>query len=120
LTWEQWTEVLSTPGDLTRLRQRIERWESPQATLLELRLSGLFSPSDEAELVRIDELLAARFVLGRIDKSALMPAPTDDSWLADLPSGVLVETARRLQAMPDSPVAAQALLELYRLAQQVP
>ncbi len=106
------------PGDLTRLRERIERWESPQSTLLELRLSGLFSPRDDAELVRIDELLAARFVCGRIDTTGLIPAPTDDGWLANLPPGVLVETARRLQAMTDSPVAAQALLDLYRLSQE--
>lgn len=118
LVWEQWNEVLSTPDDATRLRERIERWESPQTTLLELRLSGLFSPRDEAELTRIDELLAARFVSGRIDRSALVPAPTDDGWLADLPPGVLVETARRLQGMTESPVAAQALLDLYRLSQE--
>jgi hypothetical protein len=85
---------------------------------MELRLSGLFSPRDEAELVRIEELLAARFLHGRVDASGLVPAPADDSWLADLPPGALVETARRLQAMADSPVAGQALLDLYRLAQE--
>jgi predicted phosphodiesterase len=118
LNWEQWTEALNMPGDLTRLRERIERWESPQTTLLELRLSGLFSPRDEAELTRIEELLAARFVCGRTNTTALLPAPADDAWLADLPPGVLVETARRLQAMTDSPIAAQALLDLYRLSQE--
>lgn len=118
LNWEQWTESLSAPGDLERLRERIERHQSPQATLLELRLSGIFSPRDQAELARIEELLAARFVLGRIDAAALVPAPSDDSWLADLPPGVLVETARRLQGMTDSRVADQALLDLYRLAQE--
>jgi DNA repair exonuclease SbcCD nuclease subunit len=118
LVWEQWSEELRAPGDLTRLLERIERYESPQTALLELRLRGLSSPRDAAELTRINELLAARFVSGRIDRSALVPAPADDGWLADLPPGVLVETARRLQAMTESPVAAQALLDLYRLSQE--
>ena len=118
LVWEQWNEALGSPGDATRLRERIERHASPQATLVELRLSGLFSPRDEAELSRIEELLVAHFAYGRTDKTALVPAPADDSWLADLPPGVLVETARRLQGTADSPVATQALLDLYRLVQE--
>ena len=118
LEWELWVETLHMPGDLSRLRERIEHLASPQTTLLEVRLSGLFSPRDEAELARIEELLAARFVFGRVDTSGLVPAPADHSWLADLPPGVLVETAARLQAMTDSPVATQALLDLYRLSQE--
>jgi DNA repair exonuclease SbcCD nuclease subunit len=120
LSWEQWTETLNVPGDVARLRERVERWESPQTTLLELRLAGLFSPSDDLELARIEELLAARFVCGRTDTTSLVPAPADGAWLANLPPGVLVETARRLQAMADSPAAAQALLDLYRLSQEAP
>jgi DNA repair exonuclease SbcCD nuclease subunit len=118
LTWEQWTQSLTASDDLQRLRERIEKLESPESTLVELRLSGLFSPRDEADLKRIEELLAARFAYARIDRTALVPAPTDDSWLADLPPGVLVETARRLRGKVDSPAATRALLDLYQFVQE--
>ncbi len=114
LTWLQWAEVFQQTGDAARLRQRIEQVESPASTLLEVRLTGLMNPREQAELQHIRELLAARFLYARLDDTPLVPTPEDDSWLVDLPAGVLQETARRLQASTD-PAASQALLEMYRL-----
>lgn len=121
LEWEQATEVLASAGQLERLRNRIERHEKPGSTLLEVRISGLLSPGDLAELGRIEELLAARFLYGRLDRAGLVAAPEDDSWLAEVPPGVVQETARRLKGKidtPESAVATQALLDLYRLVQE--
>ena len=121
LRWEQWQEVLRNEGDVTRVRERVEQIAEPQATLLELTLSGLFSPRDEAELLRVEELVAARLCYGRVDRTSLVPSPEDESWILDLPEGTLRETAQRIRqqlAGPTRETASTALLELYRLVRE--
>jgi hypothetical protein len=123
LTWEQWSDELRTSADLRAVATRCEQLTAPERLLVELHLSGLFSPSDAPELTRIEELLAARLCYSRIDTSRLLPSPNDDAWLADLPVGVLRETAQRLQQQasgPQAEVASRALLELYRLSRVSP
>jgi DNA repair exonuclease SbcCD nuclease subunit len=122
LTWEQWPEALQAgDGKLAALCQRIEQLPSPETTLLELNLSGLFSPTETNELARLEELLAARLFYGRVNREGLLPSPDDDAWITELPAGVLQVTAERLRQQTNGSagnVASRALLELYRLAQE--
>lgn len=126
----QWTvieEDLREPGDLLRVRERIEAMENRETTLLEARLRGLLSAQERDELLRLQELLTAQFLYGRINAALLRPSPQDDSWLAGLPAGVIREAAVRLRELADpgytsqrpegasAEVAVRALLELYAL-----
>ncbi|MBI3801752.1 MAG: hypothetical protein HY268_32885 [Deltaproteobacteria bacterium] len=127
LHWTVIEESLREPGDLARVRAEIEALENCETTLLELRLGGLLSAQERDELLRLQELLTARFLCGRINTASLRPAPQDDSWLAGLPACVIREAASRLHELSDlsytgqrpegaSPdVAARAFLELYAL-----
>jgi adenylate kinase family enzyme len=127
--------MIAKEGDelgIDGIRGRIEALENSALTLLELRISGLLPAQDRDELLRLQEILASRFLFGRIDASQVRPSPQDESWLAGLPAGVLREAAARLQELTDpyytgqrpegaSPeVAARALLELYTLITEVP
>ena len=128
LRWAVIEENLREMGDLARVRGRIEALENSAATLLEVRLGGLLSAEERDELPRLQELLASRFLCGRINTSLLRPSPQDESWLAGLPAGVIREAAARLRELTDpsyagqrpegasAEVAARALLELYALA----
>lgn len=128
LVWSVMEDELREPGDLARVRARIEALDNPGATLLDLRVGGLLAAQDRDELVRIEELLASRFLFGRIDPARLRPSPSDDGWIAGLPAGALREAAAALRDLADpgfagprpegaSPeVACRALLELYALA----
>ena len=127
LRWTVIEESLREPGDLTRVREKIEALENPETTLLELRLEGLLSAQERDELPRLQELLTARFLCGRINAALLRPSSQDDSWLAGLPAGVVREAAARLRELTNPgyaaqrpegasvEVAARALLELYAL-----
>jgi hypothetical protein len=130
LAWPVIEEELRQPGDLARLRERVEALENPSATLLDVRVAGLLSAQDHDELARIEEILASRFLFGRIDPTRLRPSPTDDSWIAGLPAGALREAATKLRELADPAyagprpegaapdVACGALLELYALASE--
>ena len=130
LAWRVIEEELRQPGDLARLRESVEALESPAVTLLDLRVEGLLSAQDRDELARIEEILASRFIFGRIDSTRLRPSPSDDSWIDGLPAGALREAATKLRELADpayvgprpqgaSPeVACRALLELYALASE--
>ena len=130
LTWRMIEEELRQPGDLARLRERVEALENPEATLLDLRVEGLLSAQDRDELARIEEILVSRFLFARIDPTGLRPSPSDDSWIVGLPAGALREAATKLRELADSAyaglrpegaspeVACRALLELYALASE--
>ncbi len=127
LAWVALEEELRAPGDAARLRERIADIAAPEATLLEVRLGGLLSPVDRDALVRLEEVLASRFLWARLDATRVRPAPEDESWVAGLPPGMLRDTAATLRTLADpayagqrpdgaSPeVAARALLELYAI-----
>ncbi|MGE0825349.1 MAG: exonuclease SbcCD subunit D [Candidatus Binatia bacterium] len=131
LHWAVIEENLREPGDLVRVRERIEVLENPAKTLLELRLKGLLSAQERDELLRLQELLTARFLCGRVNVALLRPSPQDELWLAGLPAGAIREAASRLLALADpgyvgqrpegasAEVAARALLELYVLMTEV-
>ncbi|MGW8268711.1 MAG: metallophosphoesterase family protein [Longimicrobiales bacterium] len=129
LAWLTLDEQIGQEGDLARVRSLVEQVENPDATLIEVRLSGLLPGSVGPELGRLEEVLESRFLHHRLDTDGLRPAPEDETWLEGLPQGVLREAALQLRELaaaeqtststPEaSPkVAAQALMELYALVQ---
>ena len=132
LSWLSIEEDVRNPGDITRLRERIEQVAEPASSLLEVRLAGVIAPADQQELNRLQEILAARFLWARLDVSGLRPSPGDDLWVATLPAGLVRDAAARLRTLTDpayggprpegaSPeVASRALLELYALLEGEP
>jgi hypothetical protein len=127
LAWVAIEEELRTPGDATRLRERVEGIADPATTLLQVQVSGLLSPADRDALVHLEEVLTSRFLWARLDATHVRPAPEDESWVAGLPPGILRDAASTLRTLADpayagqrpdgaSPeVAARALLELYAI-----
>ena len=76
---------------------------------------------------RIEEILQSRFLHGRVDVNALVPAPTDDNWVTSLPRGFLRNAAAKLSELANSHadknsrvIAARALRELYAMKKEVP
>ncbi len=132
LTWQVLEEDIRKPGDLARLKEKIEGWPRPEDTLLTLKVSGFLGADEQGELVRLKEISGARFLYQDLDLSQLHPSPEDETWITDLPPGILQETAARLRQLADPgfsgprpedatpEVAAQALMELYLLSREVP
>lgn len=132
LHWLQVERDLHGESDLAALRHEIEELDKPELTLLDLRLSGLLPAEAFAELERLKVLLQERCLYARVERRGLRPTPEDDAWVAALPTGLLGEVATRLRALSDpgfpmprgdgesAEVAAQALVELYALVQEVP
>ncbi len=130
LWWKTIGKSFSGPGDAKRLREEVEALADPDRTLLDLRIDGVLVQDDQGELTRLDELVQARFLYGRLDASGLAPSPDDDRWLDTLPVGALREAAKRLRALSDPAhsadrpdyatpaVANRALIELYRMARE--
>ncbi len=127
LVWAVEEVNLREPGDLLRVRERIAALGNHSAMLLEVRITGLLPAQDRDELLRLDEILTSKFLLGRVEVSRVRPSPQDANWLAGLPAGVLREVGTRLRELADSGYAGQrpegaspeaasrALLELYAL-----
>jgi len=128
LIWEVQAADIRKPGDLARLKEKIEGWPRPEDTLLTLKVSGFMGAEEQGELVRLKEIIGARFLFQDVDLSQLHPSPEDETWITDLPPGILQETAARLRRLSDpgfsgprpedaSPeVAAQAMMELFLLS----
>lgn len=127
LNWSVIEAELREPGDLPRLREMIEALGQAATTLLDVRVGGLLASADRDELMRLEQILASRFLHGRADASGLRPSPGDASWAAGLPAGVVRDAAERLQELADPgyqgarpagvtpEIASRALLELYAL-----
>ena len=127
LVWRQIETELREPGDLRRLREDIESAANPDLTLARISVKGLLASDERDQIARINEILGARFLFGSCDMSQVRPSPEDESWLANLPPGVIRDATARLleltnlhfegqrpeSASPD--VASRALLELYTL-----
>ncbi|MCR9118116.1 MAG: DNA repair exonuclease [bacterium] len=127
LSWLTWPREISQLGELTKIREAIEAIESPTTTLLSLRLSGLLLGEDQSELLRIKELLAAdagRFLYAEV-LDELLPAPDDESWMEQVPPGLMQDVIQRLRSyaseggdLPEHAtreIASRAMLELYRI-----
>jgi DNA repair exonuclease SbcCD nuclease subunit len=131
LTWEQVDEDIRLAGDLRRVREQIEAMKQGESTLINLNLKGLLSADDNDEIIRIRGIMASRFLYGHMDISKLNPSPADESWVANLPVGIIRETGEKLRQLADpaftgkrtegvSPeLASRALLELYAVAIEV-
>lgn len=131
LEWQVLDSVLRQHGDLSLLREQIESMENPSLTLLDLRISGILPANEYSEIERIREIVASRFLFGHIDETRVRPSPEDESWVANLPAGILREAGTRLQQLADAnfagerpdgastDVASRALVELYAMITEV-
>jgi len=127
LKWEVMEVDIRQVGDLLRLRERIEGFERPDKILLDIKISGLLFSEERNEIARIKEILSSRFLFGRIDSSGVTLSPDDESWVTNLPPGIIRETGVRLREMADlsfegerpdwasAEVASRALIELYAI-----
>ena len=118
-------------GDLSRFVKDVEQMQQTETTLLDVELSGVLFASEADQLQRLEELIASRFLYGRVEATTLRPQPDDTSWLSHVPVGVAQKVAARLQQLskPDyagerpegatPQVATRALMELYHLTHEV-
>ncbi len=123
LTWRTLEREVGNDTALASLREEIEALQDSASTLIEVTLSGVLPASATDEVARIEEIVASRFLFGRVDTSSLLPSPEDDAWLSALPVGVVRDAAERLRQIASSGAeqsgsASVALLELYRLAKE--
>jgi DNA repair exonuclease SbcCD nuclease subunit len=131
LEWKVIDVDLREERDLCRLREDVEAIENPDKTLLVVRARGLLIATEQDQIPRIQEIMASRFLFASADFSGVKPSPKDESWVANLPAGIIRETARRLRDLADqdltrdrpsgtSPeIASRALMELYSLMEGV-
>lgn len=123
LKWQILESEIGAPGDLKKLRQDLEGIDSPEALLLDLRLKGVLYSEEKEDLLHLEDLIAWRFLYGRMDDSLLRPSHRDTQWIESLPTGILQEAAGRLQQMTlssgrEAEIASRALLELYAILGQ--
>jgi hypothetical protein len=121
LVWTVLERDLCVQGDVAAVKEQVESLPSPECTLLDVRLTGTLKAEGKAAIDHLEDILASRFLHGRLDASGLRPSPEDDSWLASLPPGILLEAAARLRRTAaageaSSETAARALMELYSIA----
>jgi DNA repair exonuclease SbcCD nuclease subunit len=121
LNWVTVAEELRERGDLARVREELDAIARPNRSLVEVSLGGILTAEEQAELDHIEQIVQSRFLWGRLDASRLRPSPEDDSWIENLPPGLIRDAAIRLRNPQNvSPeVAARALMELYAMAGEV-
>ena len=118
LSWLKLEKDVREPGEIAKVKQQIEELERPDSCLAQVVLSGLVRAEDGEVLSHLHDLINARLLWGTIDTSGLRAVPDDSSWLSKLPAGVIHRAAQRLQQKAENDeTAAQALLELYALAE---
>lgn len=115
--WRNIAAEVHDRGDLEGIRARIDGVKAPGRTLMALSLSGLL-PADGRALLDEIGALQSRFFWWSLDDGTEL-SPSDDRWVDLLQSGLLRETARRLQSS-DAPeaVKARALTELYAMVRE--
>lgn len=123
LSWRQIKQSITSEGVLGGLVQELAQSANPDSQLLQVCLSGLLFGSDVGVLARLEDVCGG-FLYARVDRAELKPAPADESWMADLPAGIIYQTAHRLRDLagtpgPDAEIATQSLLELYAMASEV-
>jgi DNA repair exonuclease SbcCD nuclease subunit len=116
-------EMITAPGKLAEIARTLAQIADPQNSLVEVALSGLLLECDRDEIAGI-ESLASRFLHARIDRSKLRPAPNDEAWIENLPTGAIRMGASRVQKLAGvggdaGEIATEALLNLYTFAHEV-
>ncbi|OQB75197.1 MAG: putative metallophosphoesterase YhaO [Deltaproteobacteria bacterium ADurb.Bin135] len=117
LDWVTIDREIRTQEELTSIREHIEALENPDSKLVEANLSGLLMVNEQTELDHIEQILHSRFLWGNLDISNLRPSPEDDTWIGNLPPGIIQDAAMKLRDNPGSSpeVSARALMELYAI-----
>jgi DNA repair exonuclease SbcCD nuclease subunit len=110
LRWFQEQVEIRAAGELTALRERVERLGGAEV-LLDLRVRGTLFDGEAEEAARL-AAMGARFAYFRLDLGGLGRPLA----LEELPAGVLRETAQRLQALLPDEAAGLALQDLLRYA----
>jgi DNA repair exonuclease SbcCD nuclease subunit len=125
LDWRTIERTVDQPHSLEALIEELDKLSQPSGTLVRAFLEGVLFPEDRHALVRMEELLASRFLFGFLDTSRLIPAPDGEGWIESLPPGSFREAAIKLRsqaaqsANPDErAIAAQALLQLFDLQER--
>ena len=120
LNWITLSKEVRTEKELESIRKNIETLEDPSNTLIEINLSGLLMVKEQAELDHIEQILHTRFLWGNLDISNLRPSPEDDTWIRDLPPGIIQDAAMILRDNPGSSpeISARALMELYAIVEE--
>jgi len=117
LAWRDVAAEVTSLEDVRRVADEIASIAEPEKTLVRVRLSGTLGADALAETSRIEDVVAARFLFGRLDLDGLALAPEDAAWIDALPPGPLPAVARRLSAA-EGPAAREALLRLYALSRE--
>ena len=122
LDWRTIERTVDQPYSLEALIEELGKIDQPTNVLVRVLLEGVLFPEDRHPLVRIEELLASRFLFGFLESSHLIPAPDGEGWIESLSSGSFREAAIKLRSQaaqsPNSEeraVATQALLQLFEL-----
>ena len=121
LDWVTSERDLREHGDLVRVREYLESLTNPGNALVSVSLSGLLMADERAELDHIEQILGSRFLWGELDASRLRPSPEDETWISNLPPGIIRDAAMRLRDTTgaSSEIAARALMELYAIVAEV-
>jgi DNA repair exonuclease SbcCD nuclease subunit len=122
LNWRTIERTVDQPHSLAVLVEELGKIDQPASILVRVLLEGVLFPEDRQTLVRMEELLASRFLFGLLESSRLIPAPDGEGWIESLSSGAFREAAIKLRsqaAQSSNPeeraVATQALLQLFEL-----
>ncbi|MBK1874629.1 DNA repair exonuclease [Marinobacter sp. 1-3A] len=93
--WHQWRETLSVPSDLDELLIRIG--QLPEASVLDLKLSGTLTLAGDQKLTEALSVAEARYRSVTCDRSGLQLEPTEED-IADLHAdGYLGEVVQELR-----------------------
>ncbi|MDS1309965.1 metallophosphoesterase family protein [Marinobacter xiaoshiensis] len=93
--WHQWLETLSVPSDLDELLIRIGKL--PEASVLDLKLSGTLTLAGDQKLTEVLSIAEARYRSVTCDRSGLQLEPTEED-IAELHAdGYLGEVVQELR-----------------------
>ncbi len=125
LRWEKKEYHLGVREDIMAMGRELSCLEEPGKTILSLVISGFLFPDTMDRLESFSLDWKNMFMSLTIDISRLRPAPQDDSWLENLPRGIVRDTAADLIEMSkhagrEGEVALEALMELCRMSQEAP
>lgn len=122
LDWRTIERTIDQPNSLEALLEELASITQPDGVLVRAFLQGVLFPEDRKALVRLEELLASRFLFGVLESSCLIPAPDGEGWIESLASGSFREAAIKLRSQAahavnsdERAVATQALLQLFEL-----